>query len=181
MLFGVSCQKLSSIAPQDQELPPITQPGSNTIPDMAAFRIKLIKDSTNSDETMVLFRHTASLAYRADEDAAYLVGFGQVSLANISGDGKALAINELPYKPGMSIGLDVHTNADGTYFLKMSYINNIPGNVRVIVKDALLNDSTDIAKGNYYFNVTKADSNTFGKKRFRLIIRPRKQPTTQPN
>ena len=64
----------------------------DTIPDHSAFKIKLVKDSTSSDETMLTFNHLGSRIYSANNDAPYLQGFGQVSLASVSRDGVDLAI-----------------------------------------------------------------------------------------
>jgi hypothetical protein len=150
---------------------PVVKASTDTIPDKAAFKIKLGKDSTNTDETLIMFDHTASLNYSRMNDAPYLSGFGQVSLANVSADGVDIAIKSLPYTSGMSIGLDVHAKADGAYFLKMSFEKNIPSGVQVLIKDTYLKDSVDVRKGNYNFNITKADTNSFGRNRFKIVVK----------
>jgi hypothetical protein len=143
----------------------------DTIPDKAEFKLKLGKDSTNTDETAIVFDHRSSVNYSGNEDAPYFTGFGQVSLASISADNRDLAINTLPYTPGMSIRLDIHTKTDGVYFLKMSYENGIPANIQVWLKDNYLKDSVNARTDNYIFNVSKADTNSFGSKRFKLILK----------
>src|SRR3569833_3034771 len=72
----------------------------DTIPDNAELKVKLAKDSSNVDETMFMFDHTASTNYQSSNDALYFPGFGQVSLSSISADGRNMAIYVLPYKPG---------------------------------------------------------------------------------
>ena len=143
----------------------------DTIPDQGIFKIKLVQDSTNYDEAMFVFNHAANANFDANEDAAYFAGYGAVTLASISNDKKDLAVNKLPYKPGMSIGLDVQAKADGAYFLSISFEKNIPANIQIWVKDTYAKDSLNVSKGNYNFNVTKADTNSFGSRRFKLIIK----------
>jgi hypothetical protein len=99
------------------------------------------------------------------------VGFGDLSLASMSNDGKKLSINGLPYTQGMSIGLDVEAKDDGAYSLQVSYENKMPANIQIWVKDTYLKDSVNVCKANYNFTVSKADTNSFGSKRFKLIIK----------
>ncbi|NNU34219.1 hypothetical protein HK413_08780 [Mucilaginibacter sp. S1162] len=60
-------------------------------------RIQLSKDTINKDENVVIFNNIAHDSYALNEDALYLKGSGSVSLSNLSGDKKALAINQLPF------------------------------------------------------------------------------------
>ena len=144
---------------------------SDIMPDKAAFKIKLIKDNASCDETMVIFNHLSGTKYSIDEDARYLQGFGQASLATISSDGIDLAINGLPYTPGITVGLDIHTKTDGTFLLAMSYENKIPENIQVWLEDGYLKDSVNVRKGSYSFKMSKADTGSFGNKRFKLILK----------
>jgi len=183
-----SCKKDAEIAPKaasltsiksiSKTLTPVTptsatplKANTDTIPDNAAFKIKLGKDSVNTDETMIVFNHSATLNYSNMNDAPYLSGFGQVSLASISKDGVDIAIKSLPYASNMSIGLDVKAKTDGVYSLKMSYQKNIPSGVQILLKDAYLKDSVDVRSKNYTFSISKADTNSFGRKRFKLVIK----------
>lgn len=169
----ISCRKFPSDLP-DMRIPPAVPPLKfDTIPDRAEFKIKLAKDSVHCDETLVFFNHKAVRTFSPDEDAQYLMGFGQVSLSTISDDGRDLAINAVPYSEGMSIGLDVRTKADGSYFLTMSYQNRIPAGIQIFLKDAYIKDSIDVRNANYHFSIRKIDTNTFGRSRFSLILKPR--------
>jgi len=141
------------------------------VPFNASFKIKLVKDATHSDEADFIFRQTSSLAYVVNEDAPYFNSGAQASLCSISSDGRDLAINSLPFSKGMSIALNVNAASDGTFSLQKSYASNTPANLHVWLKDALLKDSVDLFKANYNFNITHADANSFGSKRFKLIIR----------
>ncbi|MDB5135416.1 MAG: hypothetical protein JWP37_2019 [Mucilaginibacter sp.] len=177
-LFSLlACQKESKIQPK---VTPITTTTTttvvattkaDTIPDKAAFKIQLFKDTINNDETMFVFNKAAKPGYDANEDAIYFPGNGLESLASIAIDGTDLAISDLPYAPGMSIGLDVKTKADGKFSLIMSYQNKIPANIQIWLKDAYLKDSVNVRTTNYNFNVIKADTNSFGSKRFKLIFK----------
>ncbi|HWD87471.1 MAG TPA: hypothetical protein VG367_05045 [Mucilaginibacter sp.] len=165
--------KLSSIASIDSiaKLHPITKSAHDTIPDNAMFKVVLAMDSTSHDETMIMFDHTASVNYSAVNDAPYFQGFGKVSLCSISGDGKNIAIYTLPYKTGMAISLDVNAKADGNYSLALTAQKHIPENLHVWVKDAYLKDSVDVSSGGYSFHVVKADTSSFGRKRFSLVFK----------
>ncbi|HVS92191.1 MAG TPA: hypothetical protein VHE59_09180 [Mucilaginibacter sp.] len=146
-------------------------PKGDTIPDKAAFRLRLLKDSINFDETMFLFCSTSKLCYDPDADGPYMQGFGQVNLASISSDGRDLAIYYLPYKSGMKVGVDINAKADGPYMIDIDYQRQIPSNVQIWLKDAYLKDSVNLSNNRYNFSVVKADTNTFGKARFSLVIR----------
>jgi hypothetical protein len=66
----------------------------------------------------------------------------------------------------------------GTYLLKISYERSIPADVEIWIKDTYLRDSVDVRTGNYNFNIDKADTNSFGGKRFRLVLKNADQQTT---
>ncbi|HVV55969.1 MAG TPA: hypothetical protein VHC47_11615 [Mucilaginibacter sp.] len=152
----------------------------DTIPDKAGFRLRLAKDSTNRDETMIVFNCHADTNYIANDDGLYFPGFGLQSLASISGDGKDLSIYTTPYRPGMKIGLDVGAKTDGTFTLSMSYQHQIPANVQVWLKDAYLKDSIDVRSASYAFTISKADTSSFGKQRFNITIRENNIQQTAP-
>jgi len=174
-----ACQKENIVLPKTHATATPAAPGpvivakvnTDTIPDKSAFKIKLVKDSTNSDETMLTFNHLATCKYSSSSDAPYFTGFGQVSLATVSSDGIDLAINQMPYTPGMSIGLDVRAKTDGAYQLQISYVHNMPANIQVWLKDNYLKDSVNVCLKKYSFKVITADTSSFGKKRFKLILK----------
>lgn len=143
----------------------------DTVPADAVMRLRLIKTDNDYDETMLVFNRSSSAAYDPNEDGIYLQGFGNESLSTISSDGKDLAIDNLPYAPGTPIDLNVETKGDGAFSLAISYRNKIPGNMCAWLKDNFTKDSVDMCKGPYSFNVTKADTNSFGSKRFQLILK----------
>src|SRR5579863_3767811 len=177
----ISCRKFPSDLPEIRASQANAPAKTDTIPDKAALKIKLVKDSTNYDETMMIFNHTAKPAYSPDDDAAYFTGFGKVSLCSVSTDGRNLAIYTLPYSAGMSVGLDLHGRSDGAYHLMMSYKNKIPPGIQILIRDTYLKDSVDVNSSDYYFNIIEADTNTFGARRFKLIIKPRQVQAALPH
>jgi hypothetical protein len=178
VLFSfVACQKAAQILPNlnpgttKPKPPVVVTVKPDTIPDKASFKLQLSKDSINTDETVFVFKTKSKTAYDPGEDAVYFMGNGKVNLASISSDGRDLAINDLPYTPGMSIGLDAITKSDGAYVLAVSYQSNIPASIHFWLNDTYLKDSLDVRTKIYSFNVSKADTNSFGKNRFKLVLR----------
>ena len=181
VLSLAACKKEAKVAPTVTKPVVVTTPTTptsvapvvqaDTIPDKAIFKLQLIKDSVNYDETMFLFNHTSTLSFNNNEDAPYMPGFGAESLASISNDGQDLAINGLPYKSGMSVGLDVNTKASGAYVFALSYINHVPANIKIYLKDNMTKDSVDVRSSNYTFNIDKTDASSYGNARFKLIIK----------
>jgi len=182
-----ACKKETAVPPKT---PPVTQspstPGSNqgqvstttttaaapdTLADRAMLKIELVKDSVNYDETMFIFKHTATSAFDQNEDSPYFSGFGQESLSSIAADGQDLVINTLPYTPGAPIRLNVNAKSDGALSLQISFENKIPANVDVMIKDNYLKSSTNISGAPYQFNIVKSDTSTYGANRFALILK----------
>jgi hypothetical protein len=171
ILFSLACCK------KEVKTVPVLAPAvsvsvkTDTIPDKAAFKLQLAKDSINTDETLFIFSHRYRLGSFSGEDAVYFAGNGQVSLASISKDGQNLCINGLPYTPWMAVGLDIHAKTSGSYLLKISYEKEIPADIEIWVKDTYLRDSLNVRTGNYRFNIDKADTNSFGAERLSLILK----------
>jgi hypothetical protein len=137
-------------------------------------RLQLFKDAINTDDTYIGFNPTYKTQYSAMEDAPYFQGFGQVSLCSFSSDNMPLAINKLPL-PGvqsLTIHLKISAKEDGVYSLNMIDIVAIPQLFEVWLMDAYKKDSLDMrANKTYAFNLTEADTNSYGSKRFSLVIR----------
>jgi len=144
---------------------------ADTIPDKAMLKVKLVKDSINYDETILMFDHAASTVYSTDYDSPYMQGYGQESLASLSSDGRDLVINTIPYKAGAPVGLDVNVKSDGAFALQVSYLKSIPAGIQVIVRDNYLNDSLDIRTNTYKFNIVKSNAATYGANRFSVVFR----------
>ncbi len=173
-LFALAaCKKEAVIIPKAAPLKfaNVADIKRDTIPEGAAFKIKLVKDESDYDETMFIFHKTSTLAFDFNADAAYFPGYGAESLSSISSDGQDLAIYNLPYRNNLAIGLDVNMRSDGAYSFAISYERKIPANIQIWVRDTYSKDSVDVRAKNYTFNVLKADTNSFGSKRFKLVIK----------
>jgi hypothetical protein len=161
-----ACQKNGTNSPK-----PVT-PTKDTIPDGASLRMQLVKDSSKYYEILVHFNHTFHLVrnYNNDEDAIVPGGDPNLDLSAISSDGYLLSVDGVPYTPGLSIPLK-GSAANGPYFLRASHLVNMPSSIHIWCKDNYLKDSLDLRTGNYHFNVDNADTNSFGKNRFRIVLR----------
>jgi trimeric autotransporter adhesin len=144
---------------------------ADTLADRSMVNVAMVLDSTNSDETALLFVKTANPAYDGKEDGKYFQGFGLESLASLTSDGIPVAINARPYTPGQPIPLYVGARNNGSYFFRISYERTIPGNMQVWIRDNLVRDSLNLRNGNYAFTINKADSTSFGSNRFQLVLR----------
>jgi hypothetical protein len=143
----------------------------DTVANKVAFRLRLMKDSTDYDETMIAFKPGASPDYLAGEDGLFFQGFGPVNLASISADHTNLSINTLPYHQNMSIGLDVIAKDSGVLSLDISYQSNLPPTTQIWLKDMYLKDSLNLTSKKYSFTVNKADTGSFGSKRFCIVMK----------
>jgi hypothetical protein len=160
----LSCKKQKAITPA------VVQPAKtavalrveDTIPDSASLKVKLKKDSADIDETMFIFNHTSTGIFASSQAA---------SLSSFTTDSVACAIQVLPYRPGASIRLNVNAKRTGVYLLGISYLHKIPAGIHVWLQDSARKDSLDLRVGNYAFYVDKADSTTYGRRRFRVVLR----------
>jgi N6-adenosine-specific RNA methylase IME4 len=138
-------------------------------------RLKLSLDSINNDEVVMTFADTAHMAYNVNEDAEDLGGNGALeSLSLLSADSIKLAINHLPFPKIQDEIVPVYTSAtnSGTYRFDMTEVRSIPNLYDVWLKDALTADSVDIKNNrSYTFNIDKGVPESFGDKRFKLILR----------
>lgn len=138
-------------------------------------RLKLSLDSINNDEVVMTFADTAHMAYTENEDAEDLGGNGALeSLSLLSADSVRLAINHLPFPKTQDEIVPVYTNAtnSGTYRFDMTEVRNVPALYDVWLKDVLTTDSVNIKNNrSYTFNIDKGVPETFGNKRFKLVLR----------
>jgi hypothetical protein len=135
-------------------------------------RLKLTKDTVNRDESTIVFSTGVSTKYSLEKDAPYRQGMGLVSLSSMSSDKVNLAINTQPLpKSSESIALSVSATTDGTYSLRLDDIAGIPQLYDIWLKDAYRKDSVNMRqKPTYSFDVVRSDTNTFGSKRFSLVM-----------
>ncbi|HZX57593.1 MAG TPA: T9SS type A sorting domain-containing protein, partial [Mucilaginibacter sp.] len=137
-------------------------------------RLRLAKDLTNADETMIRFNNQATTNFDEKLYAIYRTGYGSVSLAGVTSDKVHFAIGTVPL-PGQqseSIGLNVNANTDGIYSLSLKDVAAVPRLFDIWLMDAYKKDSLEMRQNKTYnFNIYKSDSASFGSKRFSLVIR----------
>jgi hypothetical protein len=136
-------------------------------------RLQLAMDSVNTDDILVRFNNGASTAYNATVDAPYKQGFGLVSLSSMSSDHIPLAINVQPLpKTSAKLGLSANVTTDGNYTFNMKNIVGIPQLFDIWLIDTYKKDSVNMRHNSRYsFNISKSDTNSFGSKRFSIVIR----------
>ena len=177
VIFLSACQKQSENAPSPIALsshiiPPTTQTAAqtDTVPDGAILKIKLQQDSAALDETLLLYKHSASRNFTNYQDAPYFSGFGRGSLSSVTLDGISCAIQTVPFCRSIAIPLKVTAKNDGVYLLKTSLAENIPASLGIWLKDAYRKDSVNMRLWNYRFDVIKSDTNSYAH-RFSVVIR----------
>lgn len=154
----------------------VTNQSSPATDSLKYIRLQLAKDSTNYDNILLEFKPTAQNKYLPSEDARKFIGYGIESLASFSSDRVPLAIDALPLpKESVSINLSVTATQNGLYKLNLLAIKAIPAIYEVWLKDNYKKDSLDFRHNpSYSFNLSLADTNSFGTHRFSLVIRENK-------
>jgi hypothetical protein len=147
---------------------------------LSGLHLQISIDSTTYQQAGVYFSRNFSDKYSQLEDAIDIGGPDpKVYLSSYSSDGKQLIINEMAdYIRGKRIKLFVKGSKDGLYTLSLADIQNIDTSLfHVLLIDNLKKDSLDIARtGAYGFNITNADTTTYGANRFILAIRLKPLP-----
>jgi hypothetical protein len=138
-------------------------------------RLKLAKDSINTDAVSIVLNNENNAKYMVGEDAVDMGGNGAlVSLSALSTDSVALSIDRLPLptlKPEI-IPISVSATSSGLYSLNMEQLKDLPAIYQVWLMDDFKKDSLDMrAYKTYNFNIDKSVAGTYGKSRFRLVIR----------
>jgi len=138
-----------------------------------SLRLQILKDTINKDDIVISFNANAKPVLDMTEDAPYKMGSGKVNIATMSSDNYPLAVNKLPLaKQGQTIAVRVGASTSGTYKLNMTEIKGIPKLYDVWLQDHLRKDSNDMrVNTSYIFDVDKTDTNTYGTKRFSIVIR----------
>ncbi len=126
-----------------------------------------------TDDIVVEFSPASTPAYSPGYDARTFPGAAAIGLSSLSSDGIPLAINELPLlSSGTTIPLAVNAKTTGLYKLDLTAVNSIPSNINIWLKDKQQKDSLDFRLyPSYSFNINTADSTTYGKSRFTVVLR----------
>ncbi|MFD0765579.1 LamG-like jellyroll fold domain-containing protein [Mucilaginibacter lutimaris] len=142
-------------------------------------RLKLIKDDVSTDAVAFVLNNKNDLKYIDTEDALDLGGNGAlVSLSAYSADNIALSIDRIPLPKLIQeeVQLSVDATTTGIYSLRIEDLKNLPAIYQVWLMDSYKKDSLDMrAHDTYNFNIDKAIKETFGKQRFKLVIRQNNQ------
>ncbi|MFI5137039.1 MAG: LamG-like jellyroll fold domain-containing protein [Sphingobacteriales bacterium] len=136
-------------------------------------RLQMAMDSINTDDAYIGFNSAASAQFVYNEDAPYKTGKGRVKLASFSSDGIMLAINKMPLHGSkqFTISLFATANTYGAYKLNMTELEGIPQLYEVWLMDRFIGDSLDMRHNTSYTFDISADTNSYGRKRFQLVIR----------
>jgi len=137
-------------------------------------RLQLKLDDHNKDDLLINFNDSAKAVYTINQDAMHRPGAGAVTLSSMSADNIPLSINQLPWPKAspVVIPLNVFATTGGTYTLKLKDTLIIPKLYEVWLMDAYKKDSLDIRHNpQYLFDLSLADTNSFGHNRFSLVIR----------
>lgn len=143
-------------------------------PVVSFLRLKMSKDSINTDEIVIRCDNTASSKMVYGEDAYDLGGIDpEVSLSAYSSDDVPLAIDFRPF-PGLQadvVPLFVGAKSSGAYQLASTQFSDLAPRYDVWLKDAFKGDSLKLTLNAVYtFNIDKSNPATFGKKRFTVTI-----------
>jgi hypothetical protein len=138
-------------------------------------RLKMVLDSLNYDDIAIGFLSTATTQYNNQLDSRYFPGIDAAEgLASLSSDNVALSVNivPLPAQTQMAIRLDVEAAKSGQFTLQRTELDSISQVYDIWLMDKYTKDSLNLRTNtSYTFNINKADTNSFGSNRFRVVIR----------
>lgn len=136
-------------------------------------RLQLSKDTISKDEIAIVFNNAAHADYKVGEDALYLQGNGAVSLSNLSGDNRKLAINQMPLpKQTQSIPLNMSVSSVGAYKFTRTELSNIPAVYNIWLVDNYQRDSLDLKANKQYEFTVSTDAASHSADRFKLVMKP---------
>ncbi|RFZ85934.1 T9SS C-terminal target domain-containing protein [Mucilaginibacter terrenus] len=140
-------------------------------------RLQFYKNASVRDELGIVLSSVAKDSLDAG-DAAHLNG-DYLNLTSITPDNQYLTIDKRPFKgTRIIVPLFINVAADSIYTFKKTYLSPVMSNYKVTLYDSLLNNKVEITNIDYSFNVYRAKPETFGGKRFKLIIEQLPAPVT---
>lgn len=137
--------------------------------------LNIAKDTTGKSEILIGFNQGSTKKYNQIEDDYYLSGQMPQAMWITSDDGKNL-VSKWRTLPNATepdtIKIAVTASASGQYALTRSELTDIPGLYNIWLIDNYKKDSLDIRHNDkYIFNIDLSDSASYGKGRFRMVIR----------
>lgn len=138
-------------------------------------RLKLYLDQYDWDDIAIAFNSGASVDYNPNEDSKYMPGIDAAEgLASISADGVDLSINFLPLPAQQTpdiIWLDVEAQNSGPIALLRTELDSLPKVYQLWLVDNYKKDSVNLRTDTAYtFDINKADTTTYGKRRFKVVV-----------
>ncbi len=143
-------------------------------------RLKLSKDTINTDDIIMLFEDGAQNTYEPNMDANRLTGIGNVAtLASYASNSAVqLAINHL-HSMDFTTRIKLYAGVSGPASidtLTASGIESLDARYNVYLIDHYKKDSLLLSKyPKYLFNINPADTSSFGANRFELVFHKNSQ------
>ncbi len=134
-------------------------------------RIKLTQDSTNIDETLIVFGETYNDRFIETEDIGKLVN-ATVNISSVVGTEQYAAINFTSNNYAeKTIPLSVWGNANGNYQLDLTQVSGFDAAVSIYLRDKYLNTVTTINENKLINFSISDDSLSKGDFRFEVIFK----------
>jgi len=128
-----------------------------------------ISNTTNSDETLVVFNENASNSFDVYDAQKMTNGNSAIPEIFTMADNEELTINGMnSASVDTEITLGFRTGETNNFSIKASEISNFDDNTHIILRDELLNNETDLSMGEAYNFSSGATTTT---NRFSLIFR----------
>ncbi|SHN37236.1 T9SS type A sorting domain-containing protein [Mucilaginibacter sp. OK098] len=152
-----------------------TEPQNNAL---TGLYMKIEKDSVTYNYCGIYFRKDWSATFAEDDAKDMNATSGPAIISSLTSDNIRASVNHMPdYTKGVNVKLYANARADGQYKLKIEDIRNIDTLYDIYLIDHYKKDSLDIRRyGTYLFDISKADTSSYGGSRFELSVRPRPLP-----
>ena len=128
-----------------------------------SLRMTLVKDATESDETVVRFMDTKSDEFNNTDDVAKPMMNPNVNLSSYFGTDKYAIVNYMNTKSmdAKVIPLGASVTEAGTYDLNFDQVDGFDANINIYLKDNYNNTITDLRQNSKYaFNVDSKPEST---------------------
>jgi hypothetical protein len=130
---------------------------------MNSLRIRLIKDSAESDETVIRFMENKSDEFSATDDVVKYAMNTNVNISSYFGPEKYAMVNYLKSQDIKTkvVPLAAWVSINGTYEMKFTQIEDFDANINIFLKDNFNNTLTDLRlNSTYSFNVDSSNAAT---------------------
>lgn len=139
-------------------------------------KLNISKDTTSKFEVLIGFNSKLNNNYNEDTDDLYFNGQNPAqSMSLYSADKVRLVSKWLAFpkaKLADTVKINVRASASGQYKITRSDLKSIPNLYQIWLMDNYKKDSLDIKhNADYVFDLNLADTNSYGARRFQVIIR----------